>query len=797
MLEFNKRAITNGLSAIPLRVKSKAPANDNWSELSRFTFKELEKAWRQGQNIGARPGKWSKLVNGQYVHVLDVDVDSDHPDDIKELHEYMDDLLPGWRDFPMVQSGSGGAARHLYFLADRAYASHKIGKSKTMITDKKGKKRPAWTVEQYGTGKQVVIPPSIHPDTGREYKWLKELDWSRIETGLDSRYTVDAREIERWGADESDRREKREDDDLAHTIHTAPLGISAEEAWDDLIELPEEYEEEYAPWVEVGQILDHEFEGSQEGLDLWHRFSKRSGKYDPDVLDDKWETFRSENKANPKTWRTIKKIANDARRERARDEIDDGDEDGEKKPTGREWTARLDQTEDGAFKSTTNNIFTILLNDARLKGIVCRNVFSQKLTVRRDLNFNVEGMPVVKCRDKINGTEIADSEIALIRLFLETARSRKGYGMSNVPERNLKDGMEIAADKQGFHPVREYLEGLEWDGKKRLNYLFIDYLGVEDNEYTREASWLFLTGGVTRIFEPGHKFDFVPVIRGIQGKRKSTMLATLAVNSAWYSGLTFSSDPKVTAMGMAGKWILELPELAGFNKHEVTSLKNFISTGTDNYRAPWGRTNRDYPRMCVMAGTTNDEQYLRDDTGNRRYWPLDATVRMIDTERLKAERDQLWAEAVDRYRQMRKEQPHDTLPLYIRSERALELANLETEKVREHSVSGVWAQIVKTWADKPIRLESGFEDMDGPPVRQRFTLEQAWIEALGKDITELRSDTIKVLSAALNDLVRSDEWEILTRVRIDGVRYRHVYNRKGYAGQRGNPNFKKQRRSLI
>jgi len=805
MLEFNERAIKNGLSAIPLRIKSKAPANDNWSELSRFTYAELTKNWRKGQNIGARPGKWSKLINDQYVHVLDIDVDSDHPDDIKELHSTMDDFLPGWRDFPMVQSGSGGQARHLYFVADRAYTSRNIAKSKTTVTVK-GKKRPAWSIDLYGTGKQVVIPPSIHPDTGREYKWLKEMDWSRIEAGLDSKYTVDARDIERWGAQEADKRDDRrgsDEDEFEHAVRTAPLGIDEKEAWADLKLLPEEWEDDYHKWIEVGQIIHHEFEGSQEGLELWHDFSKDSDKYDADALDEKWESFHDD-KHKPKTWRTIKQHANEIRRERARDEIPDEESEGQdEKSTGREWKDRLDITEDGAFKSTVNNIATILLNDARLRGVIRRNVFSNKLALRKDFNVNIEGIPVVKCRDEINGTEVADSEIALVRLFLETSRRRKGYGMSNVPERNLKDGMEIAADSAGFHPVREYLEGLEWDGKKRLDYVFVDYLGTDDNEYTREASALFFLGGVTRIFEPGHKFDFVPIIRGAQGKRKSTFLSVLAVNINWYAGLTISSDPKVTAMGMAGKWLLELPELAGFSRHEVSGLKNFVSTPRDNYRAPWGRTNRDYPRQCVMAGTTNDAQYLRDDTGNRRYWPVDATVKTIDTDKLETERDQLWAEAVERYQSMRKKQPRGILPLYIKSERALELANIEQAKVSEEGVSHDWAEELRSWLDAPVVDRSGFEDLDsGPHQRNRFTLRMAWTDALEKHIVELRPDQKKILQAAVNELVRGGEWELLAldrKHRIAGYNgtHRRVYSRVGYEPERGNPNFKKQHRQLI
>lgn len=798
MIVENELAILAGLSAIPLKSKSKAPFQNNWTELSTHSLQQLEKLVTGERNIGARLGAPSKLKNGDFLYVLDVDYDSDHPDDIRDCEAVLDKLIRDWRDFPMVQSGSGGRARHIYFTSDRAMPSGLIAKSEFTVPVN-GKKKPCWQIDRYGTGKQVVIPPSIHPDTGNAYVWLKPMDWQRIIDGEPSDWFIPGSQVAAW----TDRAEKpaqrdHDEDGLSRAVHTDPLGISEDEAWDDLKVLPEEWNEDYEPWLKVGAALEHEFEGDQAGLDLWHDFSKDSGKYEPDVLDAKWETFRD--KKNPTTWRTIKLAANKARKARARDDIESDDD----KKSDRDWLDRMDQTADGNFLSTVNNIFLALTNDARLKHVICYNEFGNRLVVRKGFAPKIDGFAPIVCTDSVNGNELSDTMISQMRLFLENRRPG-GYGMQNVPERNLKDGIQAAAHKNRFHPVREYLTGLEWDGKRRMDRLFVDYIGIPDDDFAQEIAYNFMVSAVARIFEPGHKFDFVPIIRGEQGKRKSTFLATLAVNGAWFGTITISKDERQMIMGMMGKWILELPELAGFSRNDVQHLKQFISSPVDNTRLPWGRTNMDFPRHCVMAGTTNDEAYLRDDSGNRRYWPMEAKIETIDTDRLKANRDQLWAEAYDEYIQLRQKYPKsekEYLPLYIRSETAMKLAKDAQDNAMEDSASSMWAAKIVEWLEKPLVDRTGFSNLDGEQQHMRVTAKQIWEEAMGQEVTDYAREAPKIVEAAMRMICRDHGWERMNKSgvhRVPGFTtpQRNVYQRVTFHPKVGNPQFKSKYHKLI
>jgi hypothetical protein len=161
----------------------------------------------------------------------------------------------------------------------------------------------------------------------------------------------------------------------------------------------------------------------------------------------------------------------------------------------------------------------------------------------------------------------------------------------------------------------------EWDGTPRIERLFIDYVGAPDDAYHRSVSRLMLIAGVTRVFEPGHKFDFAVILEGLQGKRKSTFIETLAKN--WFSELDGDfEDSKQMVEMMQGAWILEIPELSGFARADVRHIKAFISRTTDKVRLAYERRAKQYDRQCIFIGSTNDDRYLKDDTGGRRYWPV-------------------------------------------------------------------------------------------------------------------------------------------------------------------------------
>lgn len=193
----------------------------------------------------------------------------------------------------------------------------------------------------------------------------------------------------------------------------------------------------------------------------------------------------------------------------------------------------------------------------------------------------------------------------------------------------------------------DYLDGLVWDGSPRLDNLLRDYAGADDTEVNREFGAKFLIAGVRRVKQPGAKFDTMLVFEGNQGTGKSSFAEILAVRSDWFCGsLSLKSDDKTKAELLAGAWIVEVQEMDGIRKASTHELKRFLSTRRDKYRRAYGRDARTYPRQCVIVGSTNDQKYLFDQTGNRRFWPVRAGTVQLD--KLREDVDQLWAEAVVR-----------------------------------------------------------------------------------------------------------------------------------------------------
>jgi hypothetical protein len=206
------------------------------------------------------------------------------------------------------------------------------------------------------------------------------------------------------------------------------------------------------------------------------------------------------------------------------------------------------------------------------------------------------------------------------------------------------------AHRNKFHPVCEYLDKVQpqWNQTKRIDTWLIDYAGAPDTPYVRAVGPIFLVAAVRRVRQPGCKFDEMPIFQAMQGENKSTALQILAVNKEWFSDeLPLNADSKKVVESLQGHWIVEASELKGMKKADVEHLKSFLSRTVDKARLSYDRARSDWPRQCVLAGTTNDTHPLpRDMTGNRRYWPVSGVK--FDLEKLRRDRDQLWAEAAKR-----------------------------------------------------------------------------------------------------------------------------------------------------
>ena len=226
-------------------------------------------------------------------------------------------------------------------------------------------------------------------------------------------------------------------------------------------------------------------------------------------------------------------------------------------------------------------------------------------------------------------------------------------GLGLKPSRDyFLDALLDIASENGRNPLLDWLNGLKWDGTPRLDNLHADYivaeapLGVRHVEFNKEVGAKTLIAAVRRARHPGSKFDTVPVYEGPQGTLKSTAVRTLAGDNFFEDHIPFGADPKLVIEQMRGKWMGEVSELSTMPNRAIENVKAMVSRTADTARPAYGRMSVTVPRKWVLIGTTNNRSYLKDKTGNRRFWPI--AIKKVDLEKLKRDREQLWAEAAVR-----------------------------------------------------------------------------------------------------------------------------------------------------
>lgn len=408
----------------------------------------------------------------------------------------------------------------------------------------------------------------------------------------------------------------------------------------------------------------------------------------------------------------------------------------------RDWVELLDVDKEGRITKCLDNIVVIMQNDPRLRGVVRKNLFRSELAACKRLAD-------LRIQNRRDGDVWSDSHDHRLRHILEKPVQKGGYGMTAVPKADIVAAADIVAMENGFHPVRDYLESLEWDGESRLDTWMINYLGAEDSSYTRAVSRKFLCAAVARVFVPGVKFDQVVILEGAQGIRKSSLVATLS--RGWFAELISGfEDPKKFVENARDAWLIEVPELSGFSKSEVTQLKGFFSRTHDACRLAYATRAATFPRQCVFIGTTNEKDYLRDATGNRRYWPVQVNTDWIDLEKLEGEVDQLWAEAKVRW--------DAGEPLWLEDDGAREIAEaIQSARVEENEVDGMIG-VIQAWLDKPARrdryddqTDADFDFGDEPEEeeRNRVCLLEIWVDCLGSRAQDYSSMEARKLSKAM------------------------------------------------
>lgn len=354
------------------------------------------------------------------------------------------------------------------------------------------------------------------------------------------------------------------------------------------------------------------------------------------------------------------------------------------------WFGRLQKSKDGAPLPTIANALTIFGNDPVLSGIVAFNEF-------RDDYVLVRAAPPARSNDApLPGPyprPWAPADETLIQAYLQQVY------MPRFTAQSTQQSMVAAAALNRFHPVRQYLGTLVWDGVKRLDNWLINAFDCDQTAFVRAAGAKIMIAAVRRVMQPGVKFDYMLVLEGLQGLGKSRGVRALCPDRSWFSdAIPADLTNKDAALSLSGVWILEFAEIEHLIRAEVETIKAFLSRQTDRFRPPYGRIFVERPRQCVFIGTTNSDDYLRDASGNRRIWP--AKTRAADIHWIELNRDQLWAEAVSR-------------------ERGGEVIWLDDEPIQveaakeqlDRMAEDVWQHKVKAWVqDMPwVRIDQVLE----------------------------------------------------------------------------------------
>lgn len=442
----------------------------------------------------------------------------------------------------------------------------------------------------------------------------------------------------------------------------------------------------------------------------------------------------------------VKKIIATEKLENVKYDFEDG---YESEADDIEWMTELEVDRRGKYLATATNLKLILENDARLKDRFRKNLFDGRMYVYSSLPWRRIPAP----------EPIRNVDYSGLRVYIETI-----YGIVNGSK--IEDALSLNFEKNSYHPIKQYIKSLEWDGTPRVDELLINFFGVEDTVYHREAIRKQLVGAVARVFKPGVKFDMVLTLVGPQGCGKSTFIKKLG--KSWFSDTFLTVQGKEALEQIQGAWLIEIAELSGFRKAEVEAVKLFISKQEDSFRPAYARTPETYKRQCVFWGTTNNKEFINDPTGGRRFNPIDIN---IDNAKLdvfedltEAYVDQIWAEAYVMFKNREK--------LILSSK-----ANVEaTRKQMLHSETDERTGLVLDFLD--MNLPKNWENMDltarqmylndpesqkaeGAP-RDYVCIAELWCELLGKN----REDMSRYNTRDLNNIMKSlPGWEAKTSTR--------------------------------
>ena len=439
------------------------------------------------------------------------------------------------------------------------------------------------------------------------------------------------------------------------------------------------------------------------------------------------------------------------KRELAAEEFSDEDTD---------WQSRLEMDRRGNIIDNIRNVGLITKYDENFKSVVY-NEFKDTLDV-------IGPLPWEQVKQGWNDTDFANAKV-----YFGTK-----YGIWSPAK--FKDAiLATASSERRYHPIKEYFETLTWDGIPRVDTLLIDYFGADDTPYTRAVIRKTLVAAVARIYKPGTKFDSILVLNGPQGVGKSTFFAILG--KQWFSDSLSISDmkDKTASEKLINNWILEISEMSGIRKTEVEVVKSFVSRQDDKFRQAYGVNVESHPRKCIIVGSTNSEGgFLRDVTGNRRFWPvhvpgtgkyhpweLDCT-------------DQIWAEAIHLY--------NEGEDLFLKGKEAEEAYKMQQDAMESDDREGIISEYLErllpeNWADMDIYQRRAFlgggefesQGITGTIRRERVCVMEIWVECFGKERPNIKKADSYEIEGILNKIGGWKKYDAnttgKTRIPIYGV----------------------------
>jgi len=468
-----------------------------------------------------------------------------------------------------------------------------------------------------------------------------------------------------------------------------------------------------------------------------HKFSDEDDDAKPDTPVNKLPSF-VQMSAFALNDAGVAAILNQERYESAIEDFGDSSSDGKEVSSKEElsWIQQLKiSPTTGQPLKNIENIMVALEGESKLKGRIMLDEFANSVV-------GVSPLPWAP-RDEEEGefrwTESDDSGLII---YLE-----KILGFQSKDK--LMHALNQCAAKHRFNPVVDYLNSLQWDGVKRLDSLFIDYLGAADTPYTRAVTRKSFTAAIARAMQPGVKYDTMPVLTGAQGLGKTTLIQKLG--KSWFSNSLESFEGKDAAELLQGQWIIEIGEMSAYNKSDLNTIKGFLSRTEDQYRAAYARKTEKHPRRCVFFGTSNRSDYLKDSTGGRRFWPIDCGLQQPVKsvfDHLDAEIEQIWAEAVMNWRL------GESLIL------TGEIAEEAKRQQEGHAEQDPWESVIREFVERKVPVDWSKKDIGarklywssefGNPAtetveRDRVCAAEIWVECFHEKVNRMRrSDTMRI-----------------------------------------------------